>query len=115
MTGGAECNCVWCKRGYITQHACHHDCKACEQQVGRGAAGEEGDLQVWALSTDPVPGKDCQGHAEGAKAMSRQPGYKVQQLGLHAVAAARLYQRSCGLQIPEPSMQDTHFVRSAMQ
>lgn len=46
----------------------------------------EEHLQVWALSTDPVPGKDCQGHAEGAKAMGRQPGYQVQQLGLHAVA-----------------------------
>lgn len=65
-----------------------NDCKAYEQQVGRGAAGKKGHLQVWALSTDPVPGKDCQRHAEGAKAMSGQPGYEVQQLGLHAVAAA---------------------------
>ena len=31
-----------------------------------------------------MPGKDCKGHAEGAKAVGWQPGNQVQQLGLHA-------------------------------
>lgn len=69
-------------------HACHQEIDACEQPTGWDAAGREAHLQVWALSTDPVPGKDCQGHAEAAKAMGRQPGNEVQQLGLHAVAVA---------------------------
>lgn len=59
---------------------------------------------MWALSTDPVPGKGCQGHGESAKAMGGQPGNEVQQLELHAVAAGRLYQGSCGLQVPVGSV-----------